>query len=90
MRTAGLLFEYRAAAADGGGRMRTAGLLFEYRVAAADVGGLMRTAGLHRVRRLSYSRLASLRSSHAMRLYSCPGLRRRNAGWKVGINTAEP
>src|SRR5262249_57626563 len=31
--------------------------------------------------RASYSRRASLRSSHAMRLYSWPGLRRRNAGW---------
>ena len=34
----------------------------------------------HRVLRLSYSRRASLRSSQAMRLYSGPGLRRRNAG----------
>ena len=44
----------------------------------------------HRVRRWSYSRLASLRSSQAMRLYSCPGLRRRNAGWNVGIRMADP
>src|SRR3989442_348913 len=44
----------------------------------------------HRVLRLSYSRRASLRSSQAMRLYSGPGLRRRNAGWNVGIRTASP
>jgi hypothetical protein len=90
MRVAGVLFKYRAAATHVGGLMRAAGVLFKYRAAATHVGGLMRAAGGHRVRRLSYSRLASLRSSHAMRLYSCPGLRRRNAGWKVGINTAEP
>src|SRR5206468_2373671 len=44
----------------------------------------------HFVRRRSYSRLASFRSSQAMRRYSGPGLRSRNAGWNVGISTAEP
>src|SRR5439155_17007449 len=42
----------------------------------------------YRVRRWSYSRFASLRSSHAMRRYSGPGLRSRNAGWNVGTSTA--
>src|SRR5262249_14114100 len=39
--------------------------------------------------RRSYSRRASLRSSQAMRLNSCPGLRSRNAGWKVGTRQIE-
>ena len=38
--------------------------------------------------RASYSRRASFRSSQAMRLNSWPGLRSRNAGWKVGTSTA--
>src|SRR6185369_9970276 len=44
----------------------------------------------HRVLRWSYSLLASLRSSQAIRLNSWPGLRSRNAGWKVGMSTASP